>query len=181
MVQRIEAMASDVREIKADLRKVGEHDRALDTVKLRLGDMEEWRVEARPKLHQIASDTRTPHERAQRGAAAPAGGQHGGAAGFAAFAVMYGCYVYATTGDGTHDRCSRFRRQTKTPWTRSTSLNPRRRLTLTDFGRVNQLAPQHSQTLQEQKTFCMTGSHQQSYAHVQHIPSVQQSVQRPCC
>jgi hypothetical protein len=57
LVQRMEAVAADVREIKTDLRRVGEHDSMLKLVALRLKALEDWMLSARPQLHQVANHT----------------------------------------------------------------------------------------------------------------------------
>jgi len=57
LVQRMEAVAADVREIKTDLRRVGEHESKLGLVDLRLKALEDWVGSARPQLHQVANQT----------------------------------------------------------------------------------------------------------------------------
>ncbi|MBJ6762791.1 hypothetical protein JGU66_18665 [Myxococcaceae bacterium JPH2] len=49
LVQSMGAVASDVREIKAELRRVGEHESALRLVELRLDALEEWKTEQRAR------------------------------------------------------------------------------------------------------------------------------------
>ncbi|QSQ24869.1 hypothetical protein JY651_07985 [Pyxidicoccus parkwayensis] len=55
LVQRMETVAADVRDIKAELRRVGEHESMLKLVDLRLKALEDWMLSARPQLHQVAN------------------------------------------------------------------------------------------------------------------------------
>ncbi|MFP2910240.1 hypothetical protein ACLESD_35415 [Pyxidicoccus sp. 3LFB2] len=57
LVQRMETVAADVREIKADLRRVGEHESKLGLVDLRLKALEDWKLNASSQLHQVANHT----------------------------------------------------------------------------------------------------------------------------
>jgi hypothetical protein len=56
LVERMGTVASDVKDIKADLRRVGEHESLLREVHLRLKALEAWQMEARPQLARAASD-----------------------------------------------------------------------------------------------------------------------------
>ncbi|WP_233583231.1 hypothetical protein [Corallococcus sp. CA053C] len=55
LVQSLTAVAQDVRDIKADLRVVGEHGTKLQLMDLRLKALEGWESGARPQLHQVAN------------------------------------------------------------------------------------------------------------------------------
>ncbi|AKQ66518.1 hypothetical protein A176_003430 [Myxococcus hansupus] len=57
LVERLGAVADGVRDIKAELRRVGEHDSMLKQVDLRLKALESWQAEARPQLARASSDT----------------------------------------------------------------------------------------------------------------------------
>lgn len=59
LVQQMGAVAADVKDIKADLRRVGEHESALRLVDLRLKALETWQAEARPQLARAAHDSYT--------------------------------------------------------------------------------------------------------------------------
>lgn len=59
LVQQMGAVAADVKDIKADLRRVGEHESALRLVDLRLKALETWQAEARPQLARAAHDSHT--------------------------------------------------------------------------------------------------------------------------
>ncbi|WP_426750196.1 hypothetical protein [Myxococcus sp. Y35] len=56
LVERLGTVAADVRDIKADLRRVGEHDSLLKQVDLRLKALESWQAEARPQLARASSE-----------------------------------------------------------------------------------------------------------------------------
>ncbi|WP_163998698.1 hypothetical protein [Pyxidicoccus caerfyrddinensis] len=56
LVERIGTVAADVKDIKADLRRVAEHELLLREVDLRLKALESWQMEARPQLARAASD-----------------------------------------------------------------------------------------------------------------------------
>ncbi|AEI66956.1 hypothetical protein [Corallococcus macrosporus] len=55
LVQRMESIAADLRDIKAELRMVREHDSELRLVEQRLRTLEAWQGEARPQLAQVAN------------------------------------------------------------------------------------------------------------------------------
>ncbi|RKG97832.1 hypothetical protein D7V97_33840 [Corallococcus sp. CA053C] len=55
LVQSLTAVAQDVRDIKAELRVVGEHGTKLQTQDLRLRALEDWMGAARPQLHQVVN------------------------------------------------------------------------------------------------------------------------------
>ncbi|GHG79740.1 hypothetical protein [Comamonas sp. JC664] len=57
LVERLGTVADGVRDIKAELRRVGEHDSLLKQVDLRLKALESWQGEARPQLARASSDT----------------------------------------------------------------------------------------------------------------------------
>ncbi|GEL75373.1 hypothetical protein [Myxococcus virescens] len=57
LVQRMESIAADLRDIKAELRMVREHDSELRLVEQRLRTLESWQAEARPQLARASSDT----------------------------------------------------------------------------------------------------------------------------
>ncbi|WP_426747239.1 hypothetical protein VZQ01_06755 [Myxococcus faecalis] len=55
LVQRMESVAADVRDIKTELRVVREHDAELRLVDQRLRALEAWQGEARPQLGQVSN------------------------------------------------------------------------------------------------------------------------------
>jgi len=55
LVQRMESVAADVREIKTELRRVGEHDSTLKVLELRLKALEAWEAGARPQMHEVVN------------------------------------------------------------------------------------------------------------------------------
>lgn len=57
LVERMGTVASDVKDIKADLRRVGEHESKLQLQDLRLKALEDWKLTASPLLHQVANQT----------------------------------------------------------------------------------------------------------------------------
>ncbi|TQF14205.1 hypothetical protein FJV41_19745 [Myxococcus llanfairpwllgwyngyllgogerychwyrndrobwllllantysiliogogogochensis] len=56
LVQRVEAIGADVKEIKTELRVVREHDAELRLVDQRLRGLESWQGEARPQLGQLTNN-----------------------------------------------------------------------------------------------------------------------------
>ncbi|WP_254624871.1 hypothetical protein [Myxococcus sp. CA051A] len=56
LVQRMEGIAADVKEIKTELRVVREHDAELRLVDQRLRALESWQGEARPQLGQLTNN-----------------------------------------------------------------------------------------------------------------------------
>lgn len=57
LVERLGTVAADVRDIKAELRRVSEHESLLRQQDLRIKALESWQAEARPQLARASSDT----------------------------------------------------------------------------------------------------------------------------
>ncbi|QDF05022.1 hypothetical protein BHS04_17690 [Myxococcus xanthus] len=57
LVERLGTVAADVRDIKAELRRVSEHESLLRQLDLRVKALESWQAEARPQLARASSDT----------------------------------------------------------------------------------------------------------------------------
>ncbi|WP_426751732.1 hypothetical protein [Myxococcus sp. Y35] len=57
LLQQVANVAADVKDIKADLRRVGEHESALKLVDLRLKGVETWQSEARPQLERAVRES----------------------------------------------------------------------------------------------------------------------------
>ncbi|AEI65582.1 hypothetical protein [Corallococcus macrosporus] len=56
LVERLGTVAADVRDIKAELRRVSEHESLLKQMDLRVKALESWQAEARPQLARAASE-----------------------------------------------------------------------------------------------------------------------------
>ncbi|WP_434346678.1 hypothetical protein ACN6A1_35710 [Myxococcus virescens] len=56
-MERLGSVAADVRDIKAELRRVSEHESLLRQLDLRVKALESWQAEARPQLARALSDT----------------------------------------------------------------------------------------------------------------------------